>query len=60
VGKLPLQTLKADIDYGFTEAYTDYGQIGIKVWVYASDKKKEKFKKQEPEIATARTQSEGE
>jgi small subunit ribosomal protein S3 len=60
VGKLPLQTLKADIDYGFTEAYTDYGQIGIKVWVYASDKKKEKYKKLEPEIATARTQSEGE
>lgn len=47
VGKLPLQTLKADIDYGFAEAFTDYGQIGIKVWVYASDKEKERFKKQE-------------
>ena len=50
VGKLPLQTLKADIDYGFAEAFTDYGQIGIKVWVYVNDKEKPKFKKQEPEI----------
>ena len=50
VGKLPLQTLKADIDYGFTEAFTDYGQIGIKVWVYVSDKDKEKFRKKELEI----------
>jgi small subunit ribosomal protein S3 len=33
-GQLPLQTLKADIDYGFTEAFTTYGQIGIKVWIY--------------------------
>lgn len=47
VGKLPLQTLKADIDYGFTEAFTDYGQIGIKVWVYSRDKEKERFRKQE-------------
>lgn len=52
VGKLPLQTLKADIDYGFAEAFTDYGQIGIKVWVYVSDKEKEKYKKQEPEIVS--------
>ncbi|NIM14764.1 MAG: 30S ribosomal protein S3 [Candidatus Aminicenantes bacterium] len=55
VGKLPLQTLKADIDYGFTEAFTDYGQIGIKVWVYVSDRKKEKFKKQEPEVVSTHT-----
>jgi small subunit ribosomal protein S3 len=50
VGKLPLQTLRADIDYGFTEANTDYGLIGIKVWVYAADKEKPKFKKQSIEI----------
>ena len=31
-GQLPLQTLRADIDYGFAEANTTYGQIGIKVW----------------------------
>lgn len=50
VGKLPLQTLRADIDYGFTEAFTDYGQIGIKVWVYSADKDKERFKKQSIQI----------
>jgi small subunit ribosomal protein S3 len=55
VGKLPLQTLKADIDYGFTEAFTDYGQIGIKVWVYVSDKKKERYKKIEPEVVRKRS-----
>ncbi|MCP5104514.1 MAG: 30S ribosomal protein S3 [bacterium] len=51
VGKLPLQTLRADIDYGITEAKTDYGQIGIKVWVYINDKEKPRFKRQEPEIS---------
>lgn len=33
-GTIPLQTLRADIDYGFTEADTTYGKIGVKVWVY--------------------------
>ena len=32
-GQLPLQTLRADIDYGFAEASTTYGQIGVKVWL---------------------------
>ncbi len=50
VGKLPLQTLKADIDYGFTEANTDYGKIGVKVWIYNADKLKERFKKPELSI----------
>jgi len=36
-GRLPLQTLRADIDYAFTEAFTTYGQIGIKVWIYRGD-----------------------
>jgi len=36
-GKVPLQTLRADIDYGFTEAFTTYGLVGIKVWVYKGD-----------------------
>jgi len=49
-GQLPLQTLKADIDYGFTEAFTTYGQIGIKVWVYSSDKDKPKMTSQSAEI----------
>ena len=33
-GNLPLHTLRADIDYGFAESATTYGQIGVKVWVY--------------------------
>ncbi|HEX9700550.1 MAG TPA: 30S ribosomal protein S3 [Acidobacteriota bacterium] len=33
-GKLPLHTLRADIDYGFAESSTTYGKIGVKVWVY--------------------------
>ena len=37
-GKIPLQTLRADIDYGFTEAHTTYGLIGIKVWVYKGER----------------------
>lgn len=36
-GKVPLQTLRADIDYGFYEAQTIYGTIGVKVWVYKGD-----------------------
>lgn len=33
-GTIPLQTLRADIEYGFAEADTTYGKIGVKVWVY--------------------------
>jgi small subunit ribosomal protein S3 len=36
-GQLPLHTLRADIDYGFSEAYTTYGVIGIKCWVYKGE-----------------------
>jgi small subunit ribosomal protein S3 len=36
-GKIPLQTLRADIDYGFAESLTTYGLIGIKCWVYKGD-----------------------
>jgi small subunit ribosomal protein S3 len=36
-GQLPLHTLRADIDYGFSQAYTTYGVIGIKCWVYKGD-----------------------
>lgn len=37
VGKLPLQTFRADIDYGFAEAQTTFGCIGVKVWIYKGD-----------------------
>jgi small subunit ribosomal protein S3 len=36
-GKIPLHTLRANIDYGFTEALTQYGHIGVKVWIYKGD-----------------------
>ncbi len=36
-GTIPLQTLRADIDYGFAEANTTYGKIGIKVWIYRGE-----------------------
>lgn len=37
-GRLPLQTLRSDIDYGFSEAFTTYGTIGIKVWIFKGEK----------------------
>lgn len=37
-GRLPLSSLRADIDYGFTEANCTYGVIGVKVWIYKGDK----------------------
>ena len=36
-GRLPLHTLRADIDYGFAEAFTTYGVIGVKAWIYRGD-----------------------
>jgi small subunit ribosomal protein S3 len=38
VGRMPLQTMRADVDYGFAEAHTTYGRIGVKVWLYHGDK----------------------
>jgi small subunit ribosomal protein S3 len=49
-GRLPLQTLRADIDYAFTEAFTTYGQIGIKVWIYRGDVEKPKMSSQMAEV----------
>ena len=53
-GTIPLHTLRADIDYGFAEAHTTYGRIGVKVWVYKGEiiplpKTAEKETKQEGE-----------
>jgi small subunit ribosomal protein S3 len=36
-GRVPLQTLRANLDYGFAEAFTTYGAIGVKVWVFNGD-----------------------
>lgn len=48
-GRVPLHTLRADIDYGFAEASTTYGQIGVKVWIF----KGEVFDKEEPKLEEA-------
>jgi small subunit ribosomal protein S3 len=48
-GRLPLQTLRADIDYGTAEAHTTYGLIGVKCWVYGGERIPEK--NQSPEKA---------
>lgn len=48
VGSVPAQTLRADVDYGFSEALTTYGLIGVKVWIYKGDKVLDKIK-EEPE-----------
>ncbi len=45
-GRVPLQTFRADIDYGFAESFTTMGQIGVKVWIF----KKELFRKTEKEL----------
>ncbi|MBR2523840.1 MAG: 30S ribosomal protein S3 [Clostridiales bacterium] len=46
-GTIPLQTLRADIDYGFAEANTTYGRIGVKVWIYNGEIIPEKKNKEE-------------
>ena len=45
-GTIPLQTLRADIDYGFSEADTTYGKLGIKVWIYKGEVLPTKSKKE--------------
>src|ERR1700758_956076 len=48
-GRLPLHTLRADIDYGFAEAHTTYGIIGVKAWIYRGDIYQQK--RREPQAA---------
>jgi small subunit ribosomal protein S3 len=49
LGSIPAQTLRADVDYGFTEALTKYGLIGVKVWIYKGDKILDKQAEETPE-----------
>jgi small subunit ribosomal protein S3 len=59
-GRVPLHTLRADIDYGFAEAFTTYGVIGVKVWIYKGDILPERKQAPEPEqVAEAQPQLEG-
>ena len=46
VGSIPAQTLRADVDYGFAEALTTYGLIGVKTWIYKGDKVLDKVKEE--------------
>jgi small subunit ribosomal protein S3 len=55
-GKIPLQTLRADIDYGFAEAVTTYGLLGIKVWVYKGDVITDQPEKEEIQLAPGQMQ----
>jgi small subunit ribosomal protein S3 len=49
IGSIPAQTLRADVDYGFAEALTKYGLIGVKVWIYKGDKILDKQAEETPE-----------
>lgn len=49
-GRLPLQTLRADIDYGFAQANTTYGVIGVKCWIYRGEVLKSKVHREEVEV----------
>ena len=49
-GRLPLHTLRADIDYGFSEAHTTYGIIGVKTWIYRGDIYEQKKKQVVPAV----------
>ena len=52
-GQIPLHTLLANVDYGFTHAFTTYGALGVKVWIY---KGKALSKKEQRDGADAQTQ----
>jgi len=52
-GRLPLQTLRADIDFGFAEAHTSYGVIGVKCWVYQGENVPERGQKKVVALAAA-------
>jgi small subunit ribosomal protein S3 len=52
-GRVPLHTLRANIEYGFAEANTVYGKLGIKCWICKGDRAVEKKKEQKPEPAAA-------
>ena len=58
-GTIPLQTLRADIDYGFAEAATTYGRIGIKVWIYKGEVLNTTLRAANPEPAPRRDRRDG-
>jgi small subunit ribosomal protein S3 len=52
-GRVPLHTLRANIDYGFAEAHTVYGKLGVKCWICKGDVKVEKKEQKEASAASA-------
>jgi small subunit ribosomal protein S3 len=56
-GRVPLHTLRAKIDFGFKEALTTYGQIGVKVWTYTGDYFPAKEESEEDKYAVKRRTS---
>ena len=50
-GQVPLHTLRADIDYGFYEARTTFGRIGVKVWIYKGDVTEKEFAREQADAA---------
>lgn len=56
VGRVPRQTLRANIDYGFAEALTTYGRIGVKVWIYKGEVLRDEFLKQREQRSSNQSQ----
>jgi small subunit ribosomal protein S3 len=53
-GRVPLHTLRADIDYGFYEAHTTFGRLGVKVWIYKGEVIGSRTERAEKALAEAR------
>jgi small subunit ribosomal protein S3 len=53
-GRVPLHTLRADIDYGFYEAHTTFGRLGVKVWIYKGEVIGSRAERAEKALAEAR------
>jgi len=53
-GRVPLHTLRADIDYGFYEAHTTFGRLGVKVWIYKGEVIESRAERQAAALAAAR------
>jgi small subunit ribosomal protein S3 len=53
-GRVPLHTLRADIDYGFYEAHTTFGRLGVKVWIYKGEVIHSRAEREAAALAAAR------
>jgi small subunit ribosomal protein S3 len=55
-GRVPLHTLRADIDYGFHEAHTTFGRLGVKVWIYKGEVIESRAEREAAALAAAKAQ----